>query len=781
MPDLDQIRIDGTTYDLKDSTAREKNAVQDNELYSLKSAFDQVFKTTENVAETKLIKAKTNYDVTNNNNGTYTIGTTSYGTVVFGIEMTLKPGIYMLYGVQEGYSFLSSDGTASAQNSAIAINPTPNPKWVAITEDTTCYIGFRNDARPSASFIITPYLCIDSLAQTKNDINELNSNFDSLNEFCRKEIVTETSGSIPVRSGTEISSSNHLVDVSIASGETFKFKLNANGNLTSYHLYANGSALKYNCIAGTEYTLSKSSAITWLSIFVAGANVTGTGVVEGVVKQFSYTTDSLEERIENVQAEADNTKDTVGSIIDAETVFLSGEYEIGASVNNNGNATYIYHEVLFNIDGTKMIGILCDDIVNATAEFPIVVLEKDSSNTTLKRHDISKSVATRKDGVKIQPIANTTKIIVELYPSTTGGLTTQTAKYKNINIFTSNDGTYSIRNRNIPNLFSVPNYYLNAANDSYLQNKVSTIEGLIKDAAGNCDVFFFCTDQHWTLNAKQSPNLMNYICQRLNIQRMFMGGDYADGLNLNALKAYRDAFPGKIYDVIGNHEYMNYLAEIGESLVSHPIDDGDIWAYINLHMTDAVSGDFSRNYYYVDNAMQKMRYIVLNVYADDGNAAKSQFEDEQKSWLTNAAMNLPSGYTAIIFAHRLLGVNYNTGEIIVRPECEEISNIVDAYNGSGEIACLIAGHTHVDGMSTTPGGIPIFVTTCDKYLPWTENGVDKEPWLTSNRHLGTITEQAFDVVVIDKTSKLISFVRIGAPADNGTGTKLQIRQQYYGS
>lgn len=42
MPDLDHLRIDGTTYDLKDSTAREKDAVQDNELDSLKSAIDEI-------------------------------------------------------------------------------------------------------------------------------------------------------------------------------------------------------------------------------------------------------------------------------------------------------------------------------------------------------------------------------------------------------------------------------------------------------------------------------------------------------------------------------------------------------------------------------------------------------------------------------------------------------------------------------------------------------------------------------------------------------------------
>lgn len=42
MPDLDHLRIDGTTYDLRDSTAREKNAVQDNELNSLKSAIEDI-------------------------------------------------------------------------------------------------------------------------------------------------------------------------------------------------------------------------------------------------------------------------------------------------------------------------------------------------------------------------------------------------------------------------------------------------------------------------------------------------------------------------------------------------------------------------------------------------------------------------------------------------------------------------------------------------------------------------------------------------------------------
>lgn len=38
--------------------------------------------------------------------------------------------------------------------------------------------------------------------------------------------------------------------------------------------------------------------------------------------------------------------------------------------------------------------------------------------------------------------------------------------------------------------------------------------------------------------------------------------------------------------------------------------------------------------------------------------------------------------------------------------------------------------------------------------------------VTAGCAVGTITEQAFDVVVLDKAQRKLTFVRIGAPADN---------------
>ena len=51
--------------------------------------------------------------------------------------------------------------------------------------------------------------------------------------------------------------------------------------------------------------------------------------------------------------------------------------------------------------------------------------------------------------------------------------------------------------------------------------------------------------------------------------------------------------------------------------------------------------------------------------------------------------------------------------------------------------------------------------------------------ITGKRTNGTINEQAFDVVIINKNAKKVSLVRIGAPADNGGGAELEVREQTY--
>jgi hypothetical protein len=56
-----------------------------------------------------------------------------------------------------------------------------------------------------------------------------------------------------------------------------------------------------------------------------------------------------------------------------------------------------------------------------------------------------------------------------------------------------------------------------------------------------------------------------------------------------------------------------------------------------------------------------------------------------------------------------------------------------------------------------------------------------DDYLSDKRFADTITEQAFDVFVIDKTHKMVNAVRIGCPADNPQGEPLEIRSISYGA
>lgn len=70
--------------------------------------------------------------------------------------------------------------------------------------------------------------------------------------------------------------------------------------------------------------------------------------------------------------------------------------------------------------------------------------------------------------------------------------------------------------------------------------------------------------------------------------------------------------------------------------------------------------------------------------------------------------------------------------------------------------CTLSGHFHADGDVRTSGGMPIIATTCDAW---------RNEYSSLSRTKGTVSEQAFDVVSIDKTNRKIYLTRIGAGTD----------------
>lgn len=302
----------------------------------------------------------------------------------------------------------------------------------------------------------------------------------------------------------------------------------------------------------------------------------------------------------------------------------------------------------------------------------------------------------------------------------------------------------------VPDRMAVPGYYFT---NNYLTQKCDRIRELAGACAGNGDLFAFVTDQHWPLNAQKSPALMKYIADKTYMPRVFSGGDTADYASEDYAKTLAAAFAGGVHHVMGNHDYFGDV-------------DGNKLAFIFDMGKSGQIGNTQRHYYYVDNPQQKIRYIVLSAFDNNAGEIVSAYETAQVEWLTNTALKVEAGWTVLVFTHVLYYGSQSTQTLYTTPTGAD--NIVAALDGAEcEVACVIQGHAHLDRICHTPGGIPVVLTTCDKYSPWIDNGTDMEPWL-SNRVEGTITEQAFDVVVLDKAQRKLTFVRIGAPADDWT-------------
>lgn len=349
---------------------------------------------------------------------------------------------------------------------------------------------------------------------------------------------------------------------------------------------------------------------------------------------------------------------------------------------------------------------------------------------------------------------------------------------------TGNDGDYiiykDIHVENIADavlyeklfLHKLPDYYFT---EGYITEKASFINSIAAGCLANGDLFAFVTDFHYGLNQLKSIPMLRYLTKSCNIQRIFLGGDLRDnGDNIpypHIVKDFQGVFQnnnGRVYNVVGNHEYFG------------SVTDTKLYYVMNSMNNDQI-GNNERNYYYVDNVQQKIRYIVLNAYSestDGGSSAAIGYEQAQVTWFSDIALNVESGWTVIIFTHRLYDV---TATAITTPSrSASIISAIDNYAGNGEIACVITGHSHIDKITHTPGGVPVVVTTCDKNVPWINSqGV---PDIT-NRDTGTIREQAFDVVALDKTNRKLTFVRCGCPALNGIdsdpGTEVEYREVTY--
>lgn len=321
------------------------------------------------------------------------------------------------------------------------------------------------------------------------------------------------------------------------------------------------------------------------------------------------------------------------------------------------------------------------------------------------------------------------------------------------------------------NISDIPSYYLEK---HYLDDRSKAINDAIAECSGDCELFFWITDMHWEpdLNTRKAPLLIKYIASKTGINRILNGGDTGNSQVIceNAISQLKKAIgSNKVYTVTGNHEIVD------ASRFERPFIR--VAEELRDHNSDIVYGDEDKSYFFFDNEEGKTRYIGLScfgLYLD--NECESCYTPEQLAWFKNTALKVDAGWTIVIFTHCLYYVN-SIDKLVVSPSgAGDFIAAIDNYKGKGTIACVLMGHAHKDRLHIGSTGVPYIISSCDRNASYHGDiNVDRTP--------GTIREQHFEVVVIDKESRKIKLLSIGGNArdgyDNDPGKEVDVRTVNY--
>ena len=239
----------------------------------------------------------------------------------------------------------------------------------------------------------------------------------------------------------------------------------------------------------------------------------------------------------------------------------------------------------------------------------------------------------------------------------------------------------------------------------------------------------------------------------------------------NAIAQLKNAIgSNRVYSVNGNHEIND--ASRYERPFLRVADE------LRGHCSDIVYGDGDKSYFYFDNNEDKVRYIGLStfgLYLND--EYESCYSTEQLEWLRNTALNVLNEWTIVIFTHALYNVRAATDKLYVSPTGANLFiDAIDKYKGDGTISCVLIGHSHRDRIHMGSSGVPYIISASDRHAPHQGD-------INVIRTLGAISEQHFEVVIIDKGKKHIKLFSIGANArdgfDNDSGKEVDVRTVSY--
>lgn len=320
-------------------------------------------------------------------------------------------------------------------------------------------------------------------------------------------------------------------------------------------------------------------------------------------------------------------------------------------------------------------------------------------------------------------------------------------------------------------ILELPNYYFD---DGYIVNKLISIQA--KDKITPIS-FALITDMHWVMNQKHSPALLSLVSEYSKVNFLVNLGDIINGgtttaTNLEYLSTVlgntKKYYGNKSYYAKGNHDNGQEWDAQNNQWTTPTVSDAQL-KFLTNNTNKCVFNPDDEFAYYIDDTKNKIRYYFLNT----GLSGSS----DDSSWFYSTLKTMPDGYYVGVFMH--IYFYPSTGTV---PQYEShahlYAKILDALNNKTSwtndgitydftdqnaiVLFIMSGHIHADYEIASDSGYPIIATTCDTLNDQTDHYSSLPP---VTRTAGTYTEQAFDVVHIDKGNRKIKITRIGGGSD----------------
>ena len=193
--------------------------------------------------------------------------------------------------------------------------------------------------------------------------------------------------------------------------------------------------------------------------------------------------------------------------------------------------------------------------------------------------------------------------------------------------------------------------------------------------------------------------------------------------------------------ISGNHE-GNYTGDG----TGYGLSDSEIYNYLLKKSILTNKAVRHNNDYYVDDTASLTRHVFI-----DGRVVTEN--ENTKNWLKNVvSSNLPDGYSIIVYSH----YSMDSESVLTY-----VKDYIDAIIQGGHTPILwIGGHWHADRHDTYNGCLVVSLLQSGLW-----SSEPSEDGTTYKHNVGTATESAFTVFILDRDNKKVNLIRFGLGND----------------